>query len=398
MNINFKTKLDSRNQELQEYLFDVSKLAGVDQFKIEPSILNNFTYEPIDSRLNDVTKYASIEKDIQFSVKEEYIVKQQTLNEQRQIIGTVSVGTNQVTTIWEQKISINPEVRIYFKNGILDTSKNLARTFINNYDYDTDGDLQSWINTKLTAELTSDMFYIDSALIIDKVGSKQPVNLTQRTALFQLYGKLEGYDTTSRLGQSFNIDGDTNLSSWSKNPKIILEPYGEELISNYSKPQVSKNIQEVPFGQLTDVKIDDIIGIIINSIGAEGCGEMKTIKDKLLTIAGWPEFMIVWLETTVEVGCVQITISYPVMRTRTASLNFYIYYSLPENLQSTIFIMARNCAINAALAGGVLGVITGNPAIAMASFSALFEECIKSQAIKCLNPGIVTIKEVTGWV
>lgn len=99
----------------------------------------------------------------------------------------------------------------------------------------------------------------------------------------------------------------------------------------------------------------------------------------------------------IRIGCSDIIISLPVIRIRNAQIVFYIYYSVPDDITQVLLKIMTVCATRAALEAAVLGVITSNPAVAIAVFNNQFKNCIQQEALKCINPGIMTLKETDEW-
>lgn len=96
-------------------------------------------------------------------------------------------------------------------------------------------------------------------------------------------------------------------------------------------------------------------------------------------------------------GCSSITIVYPVLQFRISELVLFVYYFYPNDVRRTVLKIIETCAIRSALAGGVVGVVVGNPGAAISTFNALFKRCIEREVKECINPGIVTIKERGNW-
>jgi|GEM_PF-2296879 len=143
---------------------------------------------------------------------------------------------------------------------------------------------------------------------------------------------------------------------------------------------------------ITDVLVDKII-----PRPASICGIMKRYNYEIAKIAEWPEFKIEWRRKRIKIGCTRITITYPVLRTRKATLRFFIYFKVPKSITTAAFNIAKYCGKSSALKGGVIGIVSGNLALAIAAFKASFKDCVKREIKKCIYPGLFTVKVVTGW-
>jgi hypothetical protein len=397
MKINLKASIDLTNIELLEFLSDTSK-KDTDVFTIDNSIPTGYIFEDGGVKILDEAILDSnfkYENNVTFLIKEYWIVKRikTTFNE--------IIGENFAVVVYLQPFVATLEFRVYFKVGILEVAKNYGKDLLQKYNYLINGDLQTWIKANLDFGLTEEMFIVDTAINVRKKGIRQEVDISQRKALKIMYGidpiiDKDHYRTKIWLEDYYNNEG--NLERWSKENNIQLFLDKEELLTNSLKPETSKVIKEITKGDLSETIENDLISIIINSVTTLECGKMRyPAKVKLLTLYTIPEFMIEFHETSVEVGCVWITITYPVLKIRDADYNFYVYYSVPESITQSLLLIAKNCAVNAALAGGVLGIITGNPSVALVTFINGFEYCVKDQIVKCMNPGLLTIKEVTSW-
>ena len=391
MNVNFEVKVNFQEKELQNFLFD--ELSN--KYKLEPTVPIGFTFDEKDILINDKNKYSAYKDTIEFLVKEFWSVQQENISETEK--NYLLNDKNEVVVVYGQEIEFNPEYRLYFKEGgVNDDVKSKIRDIIKIYDFQKDGEFIDWLKIKIDEDdkLSEDFFIIDTLIQLTKVNKKKEIDVTQRDALLKLYND----NTSPQLNSKVDLipGNEETLFHWAKSLKIKITKTGEELAENFS-PITDKNEIEVPKGELNNLDIDNIVDGILGVLFPSDCGEMRAFKEKLLTLFGWPEFKIDWQDIEIKIGCSKIIISVPVLKTRNASLVFYIYYQLPVNVDNTLKRIAFVCAERAALAGCVLGIITSNPAAAIIAFGDLFERCILEEVKKCLDPGILTIKEVDDW-
>jgi hypothetical protein len=341
MKINLKASIDLTNIELLEFLSDTSK-KDTDVFTIDNSIPTGYIFEDGGVKILDEAILDSnfkYENNVTFLIKEYWIVKRikTTFNE--------IIGENFAVVVYLQPFVATLEFRVYFKVGILEVAKNYGKDLLQKYNYLINGDLQTWIKANLDFGLTEEMFIVDTAINVRKKGIRQEVDISQRKALKIMYGidpiiDKDHYRTKIWLEDYYNNEG--NLERWSKENNIQLFLDKEELLTNSLKPETSKVIKEITKGDLSETIENDLISIIINSVTTLECGKMRyPAKVKLLTLYTIPEFMIEFHETSVEVGCVWITITYPVLKIRDADYNFYVYYSVPESITQSLLLIAK---------------------------------------------------------
>jgi hypothetical protein len=303
-----------------------------------------------------------------------------------------SIGVVKADVSFIQDVQITIDYWLFLKDDAPDSAKAHAKDLLERYDPATDGeDIPAWVASNLGPELKDDMYFLESAVHLKKAGVRKESNIDQRRALFALYGKDDDWEIRSEI----HLVGDLNMPQWSQRNGIDLRQIGEEP-QKLDAPTEAREIREVPQGQ-ADQQLGTILDEILDVVVPSDCGQMDREEHKLLSLAAWPEFKIEWRKKRIKIGCSTITITYPVLRTRNSKLIFYVYYSLPRYVGRTVFKIAETCAIRSALGGGVVGVVLGNPAAALATFNALFKRCIEREVVKCIHPGLMTLKEAGGW-
>lgn len=376
MNLNFKASVDFENPEFQSFLFDKKST----NYNVDPVLEDNFSNLEADRRPNTDKPHND---NVLFFVREKYGLYQN--NSLR--------GINKITVVYQQNIDITTVFWLSFKSGAVEDFMKECRSLFKKYNPNIDGsNIEDFIAAKLDPNLDKSLFSIDTEIVIAKTSDKKEFNIDQRLALRGMYEN--GVPRSHFEFENFKIEGGINTWYHDTESKLIkIEP--DELEKNTS-PQISQEIQEVPKGKseemLTSI-LDGITSIIIPS----QCHEMRREQPKLLTLLGWPEFKITWEPAVITVGCAHITIVYPKLHTRKSNLNLYIHYSLPVNSAQTLWLIVRTCAERAALEGCVMGIIVGNPGVALASFNALFKSCIESEIKNCFDAGILTLIESDGW-
>ncbi|HBV14283.1 hypothetical protein [Chryseobacterium carnipullorum] len=383
---NFETKIDFTERKIQEFLFDKNQ----QNYQRSPTAKSGFFYSN-DKVANDHTINASYKQKVKYSVREFWCVIQ----------NNISVQNNPITIVYEQEVDINPEYLIYFKEGMSDESIAYAKNIISQYRFDTGIDVEEWIESKLNILLTEDMFYIETSLNITKTGERIEFNTDQRYAFLRVYHLIdEDLEKEKPVKSQVHIIDDGDLSHWQKESKTRLEKLKyEELILGIIEPKQDPAIKEYPVNTAIPEaqKITDVLSAISSSLIPSDCGVMNFKTIKLLTLFNFPEFKVEMIDHRIRIGCSDIIISLPVLRIRNAQIVFYIYYSVPDDITQVLLKIMTVCATRAALEAAVLGVITSNPAVAIAVFNNQFKNCIQQEALKCINPGIMTLKETDEW-
>ena len=380
MNLNFNVTMDYENPKFQEFLFNDKGF----EYTIEPTLDSNFINIEIDRILNKFSENDeenSAIDEVLFLIKEKWGVYQDTSLK----------SVNHVIVVYKQKIEIQLEHWLSFATEAQENFKAECRILFKDYKYSVHGgDIQRYINDNLTSGFDQNLFSIDTAVKIHKIGQKFEFNTKQRDALLSLY---------SRNGQSSNIDllGDWSLWRWAEDTGIYLKQIPPDMLELESSPTETTEIRVLNQGETPNQGADAAMNEILSVIVPTECGVMTPRKYKLLTLGQWPEFKIEWMKKRIKIGCCKVTISYPVLKIRISELNFYIYFSLPKNAGNTLFKIAETCAIRSALGAAVIGAVLGNPAAALASFNALFKACIENEIKKCINSGILTLKEAGAW-
>jgi hypothetical protein len=181
-----------------------------------------------------------------------------------------------------------------------------------------------------------------------------------------------------------------------------IEPYGPDIDEVGEMPTPIPDPHEIDVvdpTQLPNQLLDDLIHKVSQGTG---CVITETIPARIMTLLFWPEFKIEWHNVTIDIGCgITIVIPLPVLLARVGKLVLWAYLGHVENLQPMVLEQLRVCLVNAAVSGGVTGIVTANPGAATAAFEDVFETQLSSyvlQDIKCLIPRLALLHEATQWV
>ena len=308
-------------------------------------------------------------------------------------------GTVTCEVFCEQQITIQVNYVLYLKDGLPADVVQRAIELVAQYDQATHGDLAAWISEQIKDGWIAEAdLRVAGEMVIEKQGTPRDLNASQRDALFKLYG-IGGGHWQSRVHILYNDDG--SFSQWATRRRAKLEPVAIEPVYQ-SPPAPVREIAEVqaknPPGSAADAQVGTLLDKALRDIVPVQCrGSMQREQVKLISVFAWPEFKLEWRSVRIKVGCARITIVVPVIRIRIAHLVLYMYYHFPRQVDQAVLTIVKNCAIRAALAGAVIGIVVGNPAAAITAFQSYLMSCVQQDAYECLNPGIFLVKEVTAW-
>ena len=372
MKISLGCELDLSSKDVREFLFDLDRA----EYDTPPLDVPGFKLQ--GTRKN--TDFKS--RDIEIAVAEQWQVEQR---------GN-AVGLCEVNVTLIQPIHISTKFYLLSIIDVLDTHLQIVLDLFNKYNPATDGDdIKDWVRKSLPKDINETQFRVETTPSIIKPVGPHDGNIEQRLVLLSLYNR-----KGRKVDTAIHIVPDMPFDQWAVESEVSIRPIGKHLLDPNYKPEIKREIQEVKPGT-SDASLDGILDAITAEIIPGDCGTMTREDIKLLSLAAWPEFKIEWHLEEIEIGCATIVINVPILKTRISNLNFYVYFALPADLGRTVMAIGKTCAIRSALGGAVIGVIIGNPAAALAAFNALFKMCIEREAKRCINPGILILKEAGNW-
>jgi hypothetical protein len=309
----------------------------------------------------------------------------------------VPQGTLATEVFLEQPLIFWVEYVLFLKDDLPQEKVERAIKLVDEYDPQISSDLSAWI-----AEQIKDGWLNESeiALLADvhiqKSGAYSELNITQREALFRLYGLMP-----PRIETRIDVLPETSFPDWAQKRYATLDLVGTEAIRR-NQPQVGREVAEVkagtPPGSTAQSEIRKLLDDITRNILPVECrGDFRRQERRLLSVLEWPEFKIEWYTISIKVGCAVIKFDVPRLLIRLAHLVIFIYYHVPQKFDEAIITIVKNCAIRSALSGAVIGIVVGNPAAALAAFQSFFVDCLRQDAFACVNPGIFLVKEVGAW-
>lgn len=280
----------------------------------------------------------------------------------------------------------------------------LAKQLFSDYSYDNQhqdlNDFLQWINDNANGQLNENDFIIQIGFWLDKKqGDITGEDFSQQDALVKLYCGDENCEL-SMIGtpEDYGDDG------WDAPYQCLSnQNYGLNYLGT-RPPQTTYPNPNNPF--TNDEYINNEVDAQNNAkdkIQAkidedyQNCGRMHVHHQRLLKIAGYPEFKVEWIPQRVRSGCVTIIISVPKLMTRTASIFLYVFAAHPYDLAVMIRNVVQSCAVSSAFKGAVVGLVLGNFAAAVKIFMKEFKQCVKNEIKDCFDAGIKTQKSHTDW-
>lgn len=105
-----------------------------------------------------------------------------------------------------------------------------------------------------------------------------------------------------------------------------------------------------------------------------------------------PESRFTWGWHQVKIGCAIFDLYYPTTEFRDQELVASVYWTHPGSLDQYVIKMVEDCARESALASVVALIVLTDLTTAIASFKALFWQCLRDklgQTLSCLDVGLV---------
>jgi hypothetical protein len=312
-------------------------------------------------------------------------------------LNTVPQGTLAAEVFLEQSLNFWVEYVLFLKDDLPEEKVKKATNLVDEYDPRISPDLSAWITEQIKdGWLKEDEMALLADVHIQKSGPHRELNVTQREALFRLYG-LQSPRPKARI----DVLRETSFTDWAQKRYARLELVGTEAIRR-NQPQVGREVAEVkagtPPGSTAQSEVGKLLDDITRNILPTECrGDFRREELRLLSVLESPEFKIEWYTIAIKVGCAVIKFDVPRLLTRLAHLVAFIYYHVPKSYDEAIITIVKNCAIRSALSGAVIGIVVGNPAAAVAAFQSFFVDCLRQDAFACVNPGIFLVKEVGAW-
>lgn len=328
--------------------------------------------------LTNTTKSGTHEMTFYSSVKEYYnVLKRNTL-----------VGNFDILVPVRQVIELQVDMHLLMKDDTPNELKQIIRHAFEKYDPAIDP--IEYAEQQMGADITPDMFMVLPSFTIRKKGAPQLMT-KQKEAILAMY---DGTDTS---GSTVDISDNENRTM----PNFFHE---KGLRAVYLKTENVGYIPSPPEDQLHEVAVadnskTDVIDSILkqDTVGMD-CTiyEVERIEKRIATLLLFPEFKIEWHQISIKIGCVRITFPVPILYARLSSKVLYAYVGKPNNVGKIFIAQVENCAIKAAVAGAVIGIVLGNFPGAIIAFKAVFTECIEynaGQYVQCLVPGLALLTE-----
>jgi hypothetical protein len=308
-----------------------------------------------------------------------------------------SAGVVSADVIMQQGLRVWVEYVVYGRSDLSADQRQRLEALLGLHDEQQPPDLEAWLVDQIRdGWILREQIVIAGHLHLRKRGNAQDVNASQRDVLFALYGQQGNRPPRSRI-ELLPEDGFTRWAE-ARNSRLVLigsEPITQGIARDAT---VSAEIPASPQpGEAADAAIDGLLDEATRVLVPNRCVGFRRINQRMVSVAGWPEFKIEWQFRTIRVGCARIKVPVPIMRTRISNLVCFLYYHLPEQADQAVFEILKACAIRSALTGAVVGIVLGNPAAAIQTFKANFTSCLKDESFACLTPGLFLVKEAGAW-
>lgn len=299
-------------------------------------------------------------------------------------------------------LNIQIDCNLFIKNWVNDSDRLLIVDAFNNYSA-TDGNIEDYIKSKLNEGLNEDMFSLFHSFSLFKLSQVRIT--TQRDEIIDV--------TRNKLILNGNMDIISNETSiegyYNKNDIEIRLRQPKEQIKGIP-PSKIKNAHEIDIPKDTPAEmhktyIEKLLESDIENMGNIDCNisAFDRIEERIASTGDYPngETKLEMREFTLIDDCgITITWSTKWPQFKKVRTALYVYVGKTNNLTQIIKNQIKDCAVKGAVAGIVIGIVFENLEAALASFKAVFTECIKYMAkedAKCLIPNLALLTEEVGW-
>jgi hypothetical protein len=257
------------------------------------------------------------------------------------------------------------------------------------YDPSSNPDPFKYALDKMGNDVTADMFLVRTAFAIKRKENPK-INHTQRDQLLAFY--------KGKVNVKFFDLKYTNLPSYLEdNPLELIGPT-EEYLGRVPSPQTDPTHQREFLKPVTQGQEDQAVQDIMDGAKSAMTGCEANVKDfvRIAAVFGWPEFKIEMVDVKIQIGCIWVIFSLPVLRVRFSDLVLFAWILHEANLSKRILQLVEGCVVRSAISATVIGVVLNNFYAALAAYEALFDECVAEQ-VSCLMPGLALIVESSSW-
>lgn len=396
--MNFDSTIDFKSKKIQRFLINQNQT----KFQSEYTLALN--YEEGSSRFsknidNEKLEFPYIKEKI-YSVDKalgSFNAKDCEIIDPKKRIGTVKSKI-----VMSQEIEVGVKYIMTYRDIISQSNKDLINNSFDDYDADQHGsDIEIYIKDNLPQEVSENWIEILTVPTVAKTGYEKVINDEQDKVLRRTYCKHSTDDPIERTdcdvyevmpnGENINYNEwmsikKQGLSFLRENPSLKDEPESDNVIEVddlNDEADLKKKAAELLEGFIQPSCLD--------SSGVDH------FHKKILRLISWPEFKIEWLKKRIKIGCSTITVPWPKIYTRTTSILLYAHYIVPVRIDRIIKDAIGECAVYAALSGGVAGVVLGNLPAAIAVFKSSFKICVEEYILSCFHGELYLAKKKTQW-
>lgn len=150
---------------------------------------------------------------------------------------------------------------------------------------------------------------------------------------------------------------------------------------------------------IAQAEIEQIVAAVAQPAECDALS-LQRWENKVGDLLTYPEFMIRWEFVHVRIGCVEVALHLPLLYTRMSTKQLWVFGYFPRDPLAVLGKIVESCAILAAGAGVVAGLVFANLAAAIAAFKHVFLECFKSKVtttVHCVIPGLALLTATEAW-
>ncbi len=386
MNVSMDTTVNFADQKILSFL--AQPHAGSASLSLQGPTPAGF-YRA-DARPNPNNGASSACRAVSYTVRESWAV----LDKKHQTVAEFDID---VPTV--QDVAVSATHVLFIADNV--NAETRARTcdVFRRFDPNVDGDMLAWITANRPAALADSQWLVETEPELRTLGPARP-DTSQRDSLLYLYGVA----AEPRIKSRFFVDpmrtGEQEMRDYIADAGFTLRQTGTAVAPETTpirSPLCHDVAADAVPGAADAAAWPSILDTVVEEVVPSECGPVTPRSQPIAQIDGWPEFMVKFWPVSIKIGCATITISLPVLHTRTSTAILHAYWAEPADLDKYVGVSARSCLLRAVVAPEVLGTAFVAPPVALGAFLKRFGLCMAEDYFECAHPGLAVVFEVGKW-
>ena len=262
----------------------------------------------------------------------------------------LTVGSFDVNVPVEQPVTVEIYADLFVRDGTSDAAKAAIIAAFGAFDPVGGQDPDDYMASALRgdANLQPSMFRTNLFARVRKGGAPIEHAEERDRKLAPYYGAGPG-SVWDRAGGERKFQGDPGY--------FVQRKLSAKLVATRTVPSIPAEPAtpyriEAPAAEF-DQALDQRVNREAENASCSG-DQYQIQKWKIATLLTFPEFMVIWRDLDIDIGCgVHVVLSYPVLQVRWSDLTLYAFARYPSDLGKLIENAVTDCAWKSALAGAV---------------------------------------------